>query len=226
MDIASSSHQRKDMSYYSADRSEFLGMFSHYAKNMRILDVGCGTGANYEYLRTWARYLVGVEINEAAARVASERYDRVLIGPIEEVYHDLMNERFDLIICGDVLEHLIDPWTVVGLLQNVCSPTGYMLASIPNLRYWKELINLVVLGEFYYKDWGLMDNSHLRFFTKQTMVDLFVNHGWMINMIKADIHLKGRKWPKGRVADRITLGLLTEFLATRFYFITSPRRLG
>jgi 2-polyprenyl-3-methyl-5-hydroxy-6-metoxy-1,4-benzoquinol methylase len=148
----------------------------------RILEIGCGAGAlgakyratvneNCEY---W-----GVEYVPEAAVHAQGALHKVITGSVEdeEIQKRLPKKHFDVLIFGDVLEHLREPWDVLkSLIQNM-RPNGLCIACIPNIQHWSILRNLMV-GNWKYEDSGLMDRTHLRFFTRKTMLDLFNGNGW------------------------------------------------
>jgi 2-polyprenyl-3-methyl-5-hydroxy-6-metoxy-1,4-benzoquinol methylase len=82
---------------------------------------------------------------------------------------DLPEEAFDCIVCNDVLEHLITPWQVLGKLAILLKPGGHFVASIPNVQYWGVLKDLVFEGDWRYADEGVLDVTHLRFFTRRSI---------------------------------------------------------
>ena len=142
-----------------------------------IVESGCGTGAlGAEYLSlNPAVTYVGIERDEAAGRRARSRLAQVEIGDAEEV--DLASigiERgtVDCLVYGDVLEHLIDPWRLVARHAEWLSPSGIALACIPNVQHWTVLVNLLA-GEWRYASEGLMDRTHLRWFTRESIIELF-----------------------------------------------------
>lgn len=164
-----------------------------YARNPRLdvapfiprgarsaLDVGCARGgfdtSLREALGTDAR-LVGVEANPTAADVAQRdsEYDEVLAGYFPQALDP--EHRFDLICFNDVLEHLVDPWSVLRDTHRHLTAGGHVLASIPNIQYAPVLWDLV-RGNFTYSEAGILDRTHLRFFTKRSMVDLFESTGF------------------------------------------------
>lgn len=158
------------MGYYDNERSEILPHLP--ASCDRILDIGCGEGrvaASIVRERdvTWTG---GVELIPEAAAQAETRLDRVWTGAIEDA--DLEAEippgSLNLILCLDVLEHLVDPWAVVSRLSPLLAPGGRLIVSVPNIRHWRFIRNLLLKGDFHYTDAGLLDRTHLRFFVRET----------------------------------------------------------
>jgi 2-polyprenyl-3-methyl-5-hydroxy-6-metoxy-1,4-benzoquinol methylase len=147
----------------------------------RVLDIGCGSGAIGPALRSrGATELVGVEIVPSAAEQASRVFDRVVHAPIEEVeLASLGGEPFDTLIAADVLEHLVDPWSQLSRWRAWVKPTGLLAISVPNLQHWKVLVELMFNGRFDYDpSGGVMDSTHLRWFTKRSLGDQLRQAGW------------------------------------------------
>ena len=142
----------------------------------RMLDVGCGDGATSAFVKSvrsveWA---AGVEVNAAAAKQAEGRLDAVWCADVErfEFGRHIPAASLDLILCLDVLEHLVDPWSVVRQLSALLAAKGRLVISVPNIRNWKFVVKLLFRGDFHYRDAGLLDRTHLRFFVRQTAVEL------------------------------------------------------
>ncbi|NBN93016.1 MAG: class I SAM-dependent methyltransferase [Betaproteobacteria bacterium] len=150
-----------------------------------VLEVGCGNG-NFgrAYLNSnpAAKYF-GVEMFEVAAREASASLHHVVIGDIEspEVLDKIDDARraelFDVIVFGDVLEHLRDPWCVLANLRQRAAPGAICVACIPNVSHWSLLVEQL-RGRWEYLDSGLLDRTHLRFFTLGSAVESLKRTGW------------------------------------------------
>ena len=139
----------------------------------KTLDIGCGAGATCAYLK--ARYpeaeVWGIEINHQAVEIARGRLDHVVCGKFEDIDLEafgIMPGSLDLVICADVLEHMYDPWSVMVRLREYLSADGRVVISIPNLRYL-PLLDDLAHGYFRYADWGVLDITHLRFFTRKEL---------------------------------------------------------
>jgi 2-polyprenyl-3-methyl-5-hydroxy-6-metoxy-1,4-benzoquinol methylase len=185
--------------------------------NGNVLDVGCGEGNYAFYLKErGAAFIAGVEIDSEAAAAASSKMDFVFTGSVEEKL-PFEQGQFDLIICADVLEHLIDPWEALRNMKILLAPDGYLLASIPNLRYAPVLYNILIRGLFRYKISGVLDYTHLRFFTLSTMKEIIEESGFEI--VKLGRPAKDRVY---LVLNLLTLGLLNDFLTMQYYILARP----
>ncbi len=148
-----------------------------------ILDVGCGKGTLGRWLKeNGVREVRGIELFEAAGQEARQWLDEVVIGNVEQVALPFQPGSFDCIICADVLEHTADPWKVVAALKRLLRPDGCIVASIPNVGFHRNLRRLI-RGEWRYTDEGLLDRTHLRFFTLQTIEELFSSNGMRIEQV-------------------------------------------
>lgn len=147
----------------------------------RVLELGCGNGAFGAVLKAGgAREVVGIELVAGPAAQARTRVDRVIVADVERETLDLPDGYFDCLICNDVLEHLADPWAVLGRLRRHLRADGWLVASIPNVRHHKVVRRLIWPGEWRYEQDGVLDRTHLRFFTYQSARDLVESAGFRI----------------------------------------------
>jgi 2-polyprenyl-3-methyl-5-hydroxy-6-metoxy-1,4-benzoquinol methylase len=152
--------------YYSLLRPEIIAMIPQ--KCSSVLDIGCGTGALGKHLKEkWVAEVCGIELSHTAALEAMRVLDRVIEGDVERIKFPFPPEYFDCIICADVLEHLIDPWAVTLKLYTLLKPGGCIVASIPNVGFHRVVRSLIG-GSWRYTDSGVLDKTHLRFFTWQS----------------------------------------------------------
>jgi 2-polyprenyl-3-methyl-5-hydroxy-6-metoxy-1,4-benzoquinol methylase len=183
----------------------------------RVLDVGCASGANAEVLRRHgATHLTGIDSDEAFAAEARSRYDEVVHGWVPD---DLIwpAESFDTVLAYDVLEHLYDPWGTVKQLAALLKPGGQLHVSLPNARSKKLWLPLLLRGTFAYEPEGIMDVTHLRFFTRRDAIALVEQVG--LQIVSVDHPAPEAK--KRQVAYRLGL---TEFLTIQWYVLgLSPR---
>jgi 2-polyprenyl-3-methyl-5-hydroxy-6-metoxy-1,4-benzoquinol methylase len=148
----------------------------------RVLEFGCATGYMSEVLKSRKGCKVtGVEISPEAAEVAREHCERVIVGDAEELdYGQLLGkQRFEAILFADVLEHLKRPSDVLERIRPFLSRRGKVIASIPNIAHGSVRLALLA-GEFRYRELGLLDSTHLRFFTRAGIHDLFEGAGFVI----------------------------------------------
>lgn len=148
-----------------------------------ILDIGCSSGQFTRQLKQPGRNIIGIEMDKQAADTASLYLDSVLVGPVEAILPTIKSNSFDCIIMNDVLEHLVDPWTVLAGVRRLLRPRGSAVASIPNIRHWTILRSLLREGEWQYTEVGILDRTHLRFFTRDSIIALFEGAGFKINTL-------------------------------------------
>lgn len=147
----------------------------------RILDVGCSEGKFGLQLKEMLDAEVwGVEMAQAAAEAARKRLDRVLVGDIMQQLGQLPDRYFDCIIFNDVIEHLVDPYQVLLAMKQKLSSRGVIVSSMPNVRFFRNLFNLVIRGDWRYEDSGTLDKTHLRFFTKKSIGPMFESVGYRV----------------------------------------------
>jgi len=165
----------KAESYFSNSRPEVQQFVSSNSK--KILDVGCAAGFLGHALKLKNNAEVwGVEINKDAAEKALHKIDKVIVKPIEEALNDLPNNYFDSIICADVLEHLPNPESVLNRLKEKLKLTGEIIISLPNIMHYSVVLNLLN-GNFDYTEEGILDKTHLRFFTKKSIENMLESCG-------------------------------------------------
>ncbi|MBE9609551.1 class I SAM-dependent methyltransferase [Chitinilyticum piscinae] len=181
------------MDYYGFVRQEIIPLLPEHAP--RALEVGCGNGATLAWLKAsgLCREAVGVEYSQSASQIAREHLDLVIEGNAEHIDFGSLGQ-FDLILCLDVLEHLQDPWLMLRRLRERLSERGVLIVSLPNVRHHSVLLPLLLGGRWHYTDAGILDRTHLRFFTRDTARDLLETSGFAI----ADSCSVGQNWSPSR----------------------------
>ena len=158
-------------------------IMSFIRQGTRVLDIGCGTGSITSTIKKNCFIdIVGVEPNTERANAAKSLGLEVING----VYTDHIPRtygKFDYILFADVLEHLENPANMLTLISDALAPGGQVIASIPNVAHWTVRLNLL-LGRFNYKPVGIMDVTHLRWFTLTTAIRLFESSGYKTDAIK------------------------------------------
>jgi 2-polyprenyl-3-methyl-5-hydroxy-6-metoxy-1,4-benzoquinol methylase len=147
----------------------------------RVLELGCATGYMSRVFRDRECQVVAVEIDPKAAERASAFCERVIVGDLDQIdlAQELGEDRFDVVVAADVLEHLKDPLSTLLTVKGYLRPDGYIVASIPNVAHGS--VRLALLGgQFPYSELGLLDRTHLRFYTRETMEKLFEDAGFVI----------------------------------------------
>lgn len=148
-----------------------------------VLDVGCSRGETARLLRkAGVTRVVGIEPDAGDAADAARLCDRVLTIPLEEVREDFTGQ-FDAVLFGDVLEHLIDPSAALVRVRPWLSPRGVVVASVPNIGHWSVIGDLLE-GRFDYVPYSILSGTHVRFFTRRTLHDLFEASGYRVESIE------------------------------------------
>lgn len=189
----------------------------------RVLEVGCAEGATGATLKNngCAREVVGIELNPDAANVASARLDKVICADVETVdfsAESLDEGSFDYIICGDVLEHLKDPWYQLGRLLTLLKSGGKFIVSLPNIRYYGIVFPLLFHDDFEYRSSGILDQTHLRFFTKSTSIKMLTGAGL------TGIYIEGiRHKRRDKLLFSMSAGFLAGFVSSQWLIVgTKP----
>ena len=169
-----------------------------------ILDVGCATGALGAHIieNTKATSYDGIEVVPAIAEEAKKHLSNVYVGQAEKVLPELPSEHYDYVIMGDSLEHTVDPWSVLKEVHRVLKKGGKLLASLPNVRNLEVITDLLVKGDWRYRDFGIMDQGHLRFFTKKSIVEMLSQQGFSIKNIYSNPNNRWKKF-RGRFLSRV-----------------------
>ncbi|MHB8910069.1 MAG: glycosyltransferase [Syntrophales bacterium] len=178
--------QGKQNSYYSFARQEVVdAIVKNDLPTGKVLEIGCAGGATGKELkkRLPVQSYVGIDISPEAADIARNHLDRVIVADIEKTdlasEHGLNPGEFDLLLALDVLEHLYDPWDMLAELSNYLKPGGYVVASLPNIQNISVLQDLIK-GNWQYQDAGILDATHLRFFTFEASRRMFSGAGLTI----------------------------------------------
>ena len=210
----SSLYDLKPDGYYSGARVDLLEIVETGIE--RVLDVGCGEGNNTSYLRhRGAKEIWGVEMSSEAAELAKTKMDFVFKGTIESFLEsDTGQALFDLIVLGDVLEHLIDPWSTMKKLTELLSEDGQIIVSLPNVRHKGVLLPLLLKGEWRYESSGILDDTHLRFFTYSSAVKMFSDAGLKVIKVSSN-RIRG----KSAAFNSITMGLFKDLFIIQHYFL-------
>ncbi len=203
--------------YYANDRPALLHAIGEHAG--KVLDVGCGEGVLGSQLlaRGIADSVTGVEYHMPAATVASACLTRVFCGDIEDLLNppsELSKQAFDCILCGDVLEHVRDPWRTIAGLSRLLLPRGRMIVSVPNVRHWSVVFPLLLQGKWQYRQQGILDRTHLRFFTRSTAMELTSIDHLTLTSCQPLCYRRA-----DRLLSACSLGLLDGFVATQWLMV-------
>ena len=169
-------YENKKQDYFGTPRREMLDFIPVEVNS--VLEIGCGSGAFGALVKQQrgCRY-TGDELMDQAAELAKTRLDEVVVTNIETTPLPFPKESFDCLVCNDVLEHLVDPWSVLKMLTGFLKPGGYVIISLPNVRFSEVVKNLVVRKRWDYEERGVLDRTHLRFFTESSVSTLCKSAG-------------------------------------------------
>ena len=189
--------------YYGFQRPEVQRLVSRRARS--VLDVGCAQGAvGAGIKRRQGASVWGVEPTPQAAAAAARVLDHVVQAPIEEALAQLPERGFDSIILADVLEHLVDPGQVLKALSEKLAPAGEIIVTLPNVRHWSVVQGLLE-GSWEYQEAGILDRTHLRFFTRQSALALFERAGFAATQV-TPIALQGEPGMPERMLQALRQG--------------------
>lgn len=183
-----------------------------------MLDVGCGAGGNAEALRAYGvEAIVGIEPVPEIAAAAALVYDTVHLGLVEDCL-SLMKPVSNVVIAADVLEHTTDPEATLKGLRKAVARDAVLLVSVPNTRHISVLRMLFVRGQWEYRESGIMDRTHVRWFTRKSLVELLWATGWSVDEVVPKFNTARQvRW------NAITRHGLQEFLAEQWLVRCSVR---
>lgn len=212
-------YNQKENQYFSHARFDMISMIPKNPNN-KILEIGAGGGDTLVELKRQglASVVAGVELMQLpGTQQKHATIDHWIFGNIESCDLPFEDEHFDVILCGDVFEHLIDPWAIVAKLTSFLKIGGCLITSIPNIRIKNALFKIYFKGDFGYTSEGTFDKTHLRFFCKKNMVQMLTTESLQIVEIKRNFDLNPKN-ARTKFLNRITVNLFEEFLALQFLF--------
>lgn len=200
----------KKKNYYNAIRSDVADLIGPQARS--VLDVGCAEGLTGELLKKkGVKEVIGLEIDQAASKIAETRLDKVLAGDVQKMVLPFKEGYFDCIIYADVLEHLIDPWMVLREQKRFLNDKGIVVASLPNVGHYR-VVKKLLKGKWDYEERGVMDATHLRFFTLDGIKKMFDQAGYRIDEIVYKISASRIK----KFMNKLFKGRFNESLCEQF----------
>jgi 2-polyprenyl-3-methyl-5-hydroxy-6-metoxy-1,4-benzoquinol methylase len=196
--------------YYGNPRREMMAFVPEHAR--KILDVGCGAGVFGAGLKASRELqnspeIWGVEMDVPAAEAATDVLDWVVQGDVLKVLPTLAGEVFDTVVMNDVLEHLAEPADLLGAIRPLLAADGVLVASIPNVRYFFNVMDLAWNGRWEYTDEGILDRTHLRFFTRSSISLLLRENGFQVEKM-VGINATGSL--KFKLANFVSLGRFSD----------------
>ncbi|CCQ91484.1 hypothetical protein NITGR_710006 [Nitrospina gracilis 3/211] len=207
--------------YYRNVRRDLLHLMPLEARS--VLEVGCGAGHTGRAIKErQGAFVVGVEVNPIAAKEACRQLDRVVEGSIEHMELPFDEKQFDCILFADVLEHLVDPAQVLRKLLPYLGENGVVVASIPNIQY-HGILNQLGEGNWTYEDEGILDRTHLRFFTLKEIRKLFAETGYEVQVVEENLDPQYEKFASSGQTSirtgRVTISDLTPEELKQFFVI-------
>lgn len=213
---------RYEEKYQDRPRMDLMGLLDFPFQS--VLEVGCGSGATARAIKERVSSItyLGIEMDQQAADEARTGMDRVLTGDIEKMnldHYDIRRNSIDLVIFADVLEHLYDPWKVLRMLHPYLRADGRIIASIPNIQNIRVIQNLIK-GFWTYANMGLLDATHIRFFTLAEIGKLFAGSGYateqMVSVLNVEFPREG-SWPRDLDLGNVLLRNVTQDQAQQLF---------
>ncbi|MES2850496.1 MAG: methyltransferase domain-containing protein [Bacteroidota bacterium] len=216
--MSKESYSNKDIVYFINPRLDLVSMLPDNPKQ-KVLEIGMGGGDTLLHIKqnNLASEVTGIDIIELpGTNQTNPLIDKVHFIDLDKEALPFLPASFDVIIAGDTLEHLINPWSVLEKLSGVLKHGGHMLISLPNIRDMYALFPIVLKGNFEYTDKGIFDKTHMRFFCKKNMIKL-VEHGGHLKIEKIiPIQNFGKANLKRKLFNKLTLKIFEEFTTTQY----------
>ena len=209
----------KSRGYYDSIREDMLKYIPRDVK--KTLEFGCGSGGFSGLVKDkFGAEVWAVEIDEQSAKTAAQKLDNVINCDAHEAIDKLPDNYFGCIVFFDILEHLVDPYSLLHILKTKLTKKGIIVASIPNIRYYRSLVKLVVHGDWDYKDHGILDKTHLRFFTYKSIVKLFNELAFEILEIEGIHPTSSRTF---KVLNTLLLNAIDDIRYKHFAVVAKPK---
>ncbi len=214
------SYLKKDISYFISPRLDLISLMPTNSQQ-KVLEVGMGGGDTLVHIKNQllAAEVIGIDIVELpGTNQQNPLIDRVHFFDLEKEKLPFSDNYFDVIIAGDVLEHLVNPWDVLQKLNNVLKVGGHMLISLPNIRDMYALYSILLKGSFGYTTQGIFDQTHMRFFCKKDMITLIesVKNLQIENIVP--IQSLGNQNPRRKLFNKLSFRIFEGFITTQYLF--------
>lgn len=216
----SQAYEQKPLDYFSRARTDLLRVLP--LRSEQVLEIGCGSGATLAWMKSQglARHTTGIELVPQMADTASKNVDKLIIGDAEALLDDVASAlSYDLVLCLDVLEHFVDPWRMIEKISRVLKPGGFVIASIPNVRHFSVLLPLLFQGRWDYEEAGILDHTHLRFFTRASAGRLLQTNDLDVTAVVPNI----QPGSKSDWAKKLSFGVLADFCTVQ-YLVCAEKR--
>jgi 2-polyprenyl-3-methyl-5-hydroxy-6-metoxy-1,4-benzoquinol methylase len=212
-ELTVSEYASKPMGYFEGARTAFVDDLPRNP-SARLLEIGCGNGATSAYATATGKcgWAAGVELCAVPASAAAEKVNEIILGDIESTQLPYPPQHFDVLIMSEVLEHLRDPWSVLKMLRPLLKSGACVLAGTPNVAH-HSVLRMLLGGSWDYAEVGLLDKTHLRWFTPSTLRQLFQDCGYRVDFVGPADPLRF----KAAWFNRLTLGQFEYLLHTQIY---------
>lgn len=205
---------------YIGRRDDILNLIPIGVK--KVLDIGCSIGILGEQIKQRNNAeVIGIELDEQMAEIAKEKLDRVIVGDIEQINLEdyLLPNYFDCIVFADILEHLKNPWHVLKRAVSFLRNDGVIIASIPNIRHYTTIITLVIKGYWPYRERGIHDRTHLRFFTLRNIKEMFQEAGLRIVKIERNYRIIEKPHRYNKFSKFFAFSILRDLLTFQYLIV-------
>ncbi len=211
-----------DPNYFKHHRAEMLPFVP--VRRARVLEVGCGEG-RFSGSLPGTQEVWGIEPSPAAD-IAGGLLTQVFRGTFEQAEAGLPPGYFDVVICNDVIEHMPDHARFLQAIQRCIAPGGMLVGSIPNVRYYENLFQFLLEKDWHYRDFGILDRTHVGFFTEKSLRKTLERAGFRVALLRGingGAH-GGRSWRErlylcaARMLSMLTLGYFSDILYLQFAF--------
>jgi 2-polyprenyl-3-methyl-5-hydroxy-6-metoxy-1,4-benzoquinol methylase len=204
-------YSSKTAAYFAGARQDYVAELPRNA-SARVLEIGCSDGGTGSFALSEGKcgFYCGVEISERAAAMARERISEVVVGDIEKLDLPWGEGTFDVLILSEIVEHLVDPWAALRKLRPLMKPGSLVFASSPNVSHY-GVISMLLRGEWNLTDFGLLDRTHLRWFTPKTYREAFESCGYSVDRVR-ELRLFGKKV---RAVNLVTFGRFRHLFMTQ-----------
>ena len=187
-----------------------------------VLDVGCSSGYLGRRLAERGATVVGIDNDEQAADEARAVCEQVLVGDVESMELPFPQHSFDVVLCGDVVEHLRDPQAFLTRVRPLLRPGGRLVLTTPNVANWAMRLGLLA-GRWRYTDRGILDRTHTHFFTKKTLEQTLERAGYRIVSFDVTAPVPGIGAPAVERAAHAFARVRPSLLAYQFVVAATPQ---
>jgi SAM-dependent methyltransferase/uncharacterized coiled-coil protein SlyX len=208
------------------ENSTHTKLINMVGENKKVVDFGCWTGGVAAILKERGCTVTGVEIDAEAAEEARKVCDKVIVGDLNDLdlAEALGGEKYDVGLFGDIIEHLTDPRNALAGMRESLAPGGYIVVSVPNVAHASVRLALLK-GQFDYEDTGILDATHLRFYTRESIADLLESCGYLVDVMDwvdvkvSDEDLRDALDPLGLANMEEVVKAFSEWEAVAFQYV-------